>query len=496
MNILSATFWASLTGALVICFLKKEQRTTIKMVALVTSVICLGLSLSAYFGYDQSAGGGFQYVLKQPWIPEMGISFHVGANGISLPLVLLTGFIMFTGVLIAWNVDDRTKEFFILFLILVAGVFGVFVSLDLFLLFIFYELAVLPMYLLIGNWGSVRKEYGAMKLTLYLMAGSAVLFLGMLALYVESGIHSFDLIELARVQFPRNFQILVFPLVFVGFGVLAGLWPLHTWSPVGHVAAPTSVSMLHAGVLMKLGAYGCFRVAIVLFPEGGQFWLPWIAILATVNIVYGSMVAMVQRNFKYVIGYSSVSHMGFVILGLASMNEVGVSGAVLQMFSHGIMTALFFAIVGRMIYDRTHTLEMDELGGLSGKLPFANVCFIIGGFASMGLPGLSGFVAELQILIGTWRAYPILAALCGIGIVVTAAYVLRVLHKVFYGEPSDKVLHLAPITGFEKVAGVVLVSLLIIIGLYPSIMVDLIQSSVNPIVSNLFPPGSSLRAGM
>ena len=484
MNLLTLTFWTSLAGALVILLLKKEDYTRIKRTAAVAGFITLFLSFLAYFQYDLRMGG-FQFVLKRPWIPALGIDFHVGADGISLPLILLTGFIFYTGVLISWNVNDRPKEFFFLFLTLVSGVFGVFVSLDLFLLFVFYELAVLPMYLLIGVWGSTRKEYGAMKLTLYLLVGSAMIFIGMLAIYFASGLKTFDLVRLSQVEFPLAFQKIVFPLVFVGFGILGGLWPLHTWSPVGHVAAPTSVSMLHAGVLMKLGAYGSFRVAMVLLPEGARFWLPWVAALATVNIVYGSMVAMVQRDFKFVIGYSSVSHMGFVLLGLASMNPIGVSGAVLQMFSHGIMTGLFFAIVGRMVYDRTHTRDLNELGGLSGPLPFANFCFIVGGFASMGLPGLSGFVAELQILIGSWQKYPLLTALTGIGIVVTAAYVLRVLHKVFYGDLNEK-LHVAPITPLEKVAGVILVSNLILIGLYPPIMVNLIYATVQPLIRSLF----------
>ncbi len=485
MNTLSALFGICLTSAFLLFFVRKEKHETIKWIAAFTGLACLLLSLFAYFGYNLRKGN-MQFVFKRPWIPELGIDFHVGVDGISLPLVLLTGFIFFTGVLISWNIKDRPKEFFILFLILVAGVFGVFVSLDLFLLFVFYELAVLPMYLLIGVWGSTRKEYGAMKLTLYLLAGSALIFIGMLALYFASGLKTFDLLRLSEVDFPLTFQKIVFPLLFVGFGVLGGLWPLHTWSPVGHVAAPTSVSMLHAGVLMKLGAYGCFRVAIFLLPEGAVFWLPWIAILATVNIVYGSMIAMVQRDFKFVIGYSSVSHMGFVILGLASMNPIGVSGAVLQMFSHGIMTGLFFAIVGRMVYDRTHTRDLNELGGLSTALPFANFCFIVAGFASMGLPGLSGFVAELQILIGTWDRYPLLAALSGIGIIVTAAYVLRVLHKVFYGETSEKFHTLEPITPLERVAGVILVANLIIIGLYPTVMVSMIYATVEPLVRGLF----------
>jgi len=485
MNILSATIWVSLAGAIVVLFLNKDNHKAIRFTAATSGFVALTLSLLAYFGYNLRHGE-MQYVLKRPWIPELGIEFHVGADGISLPLVLLTGFILYTGVLISWNVKDRPKEFFCLFLLLVTGVFGVFVSLDLFLLFVFYELAVLPMYLLIGVWGSTRKEYGAMKLTLYLLVGSALIFIGMLALYFASGLQTFDLLLLSEVQYPLTFQKIVFPLLFVGFGVLGGLFPLHTWSPVGHVAAPTSVSMLHAGVLMKLGAYGCFRVAMVLLPEGAQFWLPAIAVLATVNIVYGAMIAMMQRDFKFMIGYSSVSHMGFVLLGLASMNAVGVSGAVLQMFSHGIMTGLFFAIAGRMVYDRTHTRNLDELGGLSEVLPFACFCFIVGGLASMGLPGLSGFVAELQILIGAWERYPLLAALTGLGIVITAAYILRALHNAFYGDLNPKFQHLEPITSPEKAAGVILMANLLLIGLYPSIMVNMIYTSVAPLIRGLF----------
>ncbi len=485
MNILTLIFWTSLLGAAVIFCLKPDAQRSIKRVAATTGLICLFLSLVAFLGYDLRMGG-MQFLLKRPWIPQLGISLHVGADGISLPLVLLTGFILYTGVLISYNVNDRPKEFFCLFLILVTGVFGVFVSMDLFLLFVFYELAVLPMYLLIGVWGSTRKEYGAMKLTLYLLVGSALVFIGMLALYFASGLNTFDLIALSQVDFPLPFQKTVFPLLFIGFAVLGGLWPLHTWSPVGHVAAPTSVSMLHAGVLMKLGAYSCFRVAVMLLPEGARFWLPAIAVLATVNIVYGAMVAMVQRDFKFVIGYSSVSHMGFVLLGLASMDTVGVSGAVLQMFSHGIMTGLFFAIVGRMVYDRTHTRDLEELGGLSKPLPFAGFAFIMGGLASMGLPGLSGFIAELQILIGVWNRYPLLAALTGLGIVVTAAYILRVLHKVFYGQMSTKIHHFEPITPLEKLAGIILIVNLVLIGLFPSVMVTMIYVSVAPLIRGLF----------
>ncbi len=483
--ILSALIGVPFAAALTILCVPRENRLLVKQIAAVAGGLCLAISLAVYFTYNQKAGG-FQFVERAPWIPQIGATYFLGVDGISLPLVLLTGFIMFTAILISWNVEVRTKEFFALFLILVAGVFGVFMALDLFLLFIFYELAVLPMYLLIGTWGSTRKEYGAMKLTLYLLVGSAFIFIGMLALYFTAGLRSFDLLALNKVDFSRTFQIWVFPPVFIGFAILGGLWPLHTWSPVGHVAAPTSVSMLHAGVLMKLGAYGCLRVAMFLFPEGAQVWLPWLVVLTLVNVLYGSMVAMVQTDFKFVIGYSSVSHMGFVLMGLATMNENGLTGAVLQMFSHGIMTALFFAIVGRMVYDRTHTRDFDKLGGLHKIMPFANVSFVIAGLASMGLPGLSGFVAELQILIGTWQAYPLAAALSGVAIVVTAAYVLRVTHRVFYGKLDPHFEHLAPITRTEKVAASILMGILIGVGLYPSIMVDMIRGGVGAFLSQTF----------
>lgn len=483
--ILSLTVIATLLGALVIMLMPPDRKEAIRWVALAAALLSLIFSLVAFFSYDMAQTEQFQFRQDLPWIQALQIRYIVAADGISLPLLILTGFIITTGVLIAWNIEDRVKEFFVLLLLLVAGVYGVFISLDLFLLFIFYELAVVPMYLLIGVWGSTRKEYGAMKLTLYLMVGSALILLGMVILYIHVGGETLDLTRLAQRTYPHGLQLVLFPLMFIGFGVLAGLWPLHTWSPVGHVAAPTSVSMLHAGVLMKLGAYGCLRVAIWLFPEGARAWLPWIIALTAVNVVYGSLVAMVQKDFKYVIGYSSVSHMGFVVMGLAALNVLSISGAVLQMFSHGIMTGLFFAIVGRMVYDRTHTRDLDKLGGLIKPLPAAAVLFIIAGLASMGMPGLSGFIAELMILLGVWEAYPVIAVLCGIAIVVTAAYILRVIHRAFFGELKETFADLPPITFREKLSGVMLAALLLLIGLWPSLMTDMIFHSVGPLVEGL-----------
>src|SRR5207253_3353205 len=306
-----------------------------------------------------------QAIAKLPWIPSLGIEFHLAADGISLTLVLLTGLAAVAGILFSWNLEHRVKEFFAFYLALIGVVYGVFLSFDLFLLFVFYELAIIPKYFLIAIWGSTRKEYGAMKLALYSFVGSAMVLIGIIAAFVVAGGKTMNLFELAKYPFPDSFQMWAFPLVFVGFAILAGLWPFHTWAPTGHVAAPTAASMLLAGVVMKLGAYGAFRVAMTLFPLGAKAWQMPVAAMAVTGIVYGAMVALTQKDFKFVIGYSSVSHMGFVLLGLMTLNDIGFSGAVLQMFSHGVIAGLLFAVVGRMVYDRTHTRELSALEGMN-----------------------------------------------------------------------------------------------------------------------------------
>jgi NADH-quinone oxidoreductase subunit M len=393
-------------------------------------------------------------------------------------------------------VENRVKEFFAFYMALIGGVYGVFLSFDLFLLFVFYELAIIPKYFLIAIWGSTRREYGAMKLALYSFIGSAMVLVGLIAAYVISGGHSFDLLELAKFPFPKAFQVWAFPLVFVGFAILAGLWPFHTWAPTGHVAAPTAASMLLAGVVMKLGAYGALRVAMTLFPLGLGAWRGVIAALAVIGIVYGAMVALVQKDFKFVIGYSSVSHMGFVLLGLMTLTTIGLSGAVLQMFSHGIIAGLLFGVVGRMVYDRTHTRELTELQGmnLSKTIPFAAVTFVVGGLASMGLPGFSGFVAELQVLIGAWQAFPALAILAGVGIIVGVAYILRTIQKSFFsglqlsvGPPSHP---LEPISTPERIGAAILMATTLVIGLCPTLLLNLIQSSFDsPLMARLLKGG-------
>ena len=480
--ILSIIAFTPITTGIVLLFLPGERKTLIRWVALAAATFALALSLVAYLGYDRAAAG-YQFEQQVPWIPALGISYHVGVDGISLPLVLLTGIVIFTGVLISWGIDDRPREFFAFLFILATGVFGVFISLDFFQLFFFYEIAVFPMYLLIAIWGwQVTREYAAMKLTLYLFIGSMVALVGGLAMYFASGLGTFDLLELERAGFSPEFQRFWFPFVFFGFAVLGGIFPFHNWSPDGHVAAPTAVSMFHAGVLMKLGAFAALRVGIMLLPEGARLWSPLILGLATVNVVYGAFIAMVQTDFKYVIGFSSVSHMGLVMLGFATLNRDGLTGAGLQMFSHGVMTALFFAVVG-MVYDRAHTREIPKLGGFVKAMPLVAVAFIIGGLVSMGMPGFSGFIAEFPIFLGLWQRQPVVALIAALGIVITAAYIMRVVGRVFFGTmPAEFEGHIGAITIQDRIALVILAGILILVGIYPSVLAPLVGSGAEAVV--------------
>jgi NADH-quinone oxidoreductase subunit M len=480
--ILSIIVFTPITIAVVLLMLPAERHGLIRGLALTGALIAAGLSVVAYLTYDQAVGG-YQFVEQFAWVPALGISYHVGGDGMNLPLVLLTGVVIVTGVLISWGIDDRPREFFAFLFILATGVFGVFVSLDLFQLFFFYEIAVFPMYLLISIWGwKVTREYAAMKLTLYLFIGSVVALVGALAMYFTSGLGTFNMLDLQNAGFSVAFQRQWFPFVFLGFAVLGGLFPFHNWSPDGHVAAPTAVSMFHAGVLMKLGAFAALRVGIMLLPEGARFWSPVILVLATINVIYGAFIASVQTDFKYVIGFSSVSHMGLVMLGFATLNLDGLTGAGLQMFSHGVMTALFFAVVG-MVYDRVHTREIPKLGGFSRAMPLVAFAFIVGGLVSMGMPGFSGFVAEFPIFLGLWQVQPIVALIAALGIVITASYIMRVVGGVFFGAvPAEFAGHIGPIRLQDRVALVVLAGLLILIGLYPAVMAPMVQSGASAVL--------------
>ncbi len=485
----------SFVGALAVGLTPPERLRTIRWTALITALLGLITAAFATLQYH-IADGGYQSVVSLPWVTSLGIQFKSGVDGISLSLLLLTGLIAFCGVLFSWDIEHRANEFFAFFLALIGGVYGVFLSLDLVMLFVFYEIAIVPKYFLIAIWGSTRREYAAMKLVIYSFTSSSLIFFSLLALYFGAGLNTFDLTRLTtEAHYSQTFQIVVFPIVFIGFAVLAGMWPFHTWAPTGHVAAPTAASMLLAGVVMKLGAYGCLRVAIGLLPLGAQHWAQWIAVIAVINILYGALIALVQSDFKFVIGYSSVSHMGFVLLGLATLNTTGLNGAVLQMFSHGVIGALLFALVGGSIYRRTHTRQLADFDRLIDRMPTIAWLFIVAGLASMGMPGFSGFVAELHVLIGAWQQ-PLFSVwilvVAGLGIIVTFAYTLIKIHEAFFrrsataNDPAHPLPEkYPPLTCPETVALVVLIAAALGVGLYPKPLIELINSGLAPLVAAL-----------
>lgn len=483
--ILSIIVLLPLVSGVILFFLPggKEHHRFIYRWALGTGLLEFLLTLIVFFYFDVS-GDRYQFVEQYNWLSDFGVSFYLAVDGITAPLVLLTGIVIFTGVIISQRIDDRPREFFAFLFILATGVFGVFVALDMFMLFFFYEIAVFPMYLLISIWGwKETREYAAMKLTLYLFIGSVIALVGGLAMYFQSGLGTFDMLALESAGFSPEFQNFWFPFVFFGFAVLGGIWPFHNWSPDGHVAAPTAVSMFHAGVLMKLGAFAALRVGIMLLPIGAQTHLPWIIILTLVNVVYGAYIAMVQTDFKYVIGFSSVSHMGLVVMGFAALNHDGLVGAGVQMVSHGVMTALFFAVVG-MIYDQAHTRQIPDLGGIAKHMPFVAFAFIIGGLVSMGMPGFSGFIAEFPIFMGVWRTQPWIAIVAVISIVITASYVIRIVGSVFFGDlPKELEGLIHDISPSEKFALGLMCFVLVGIGLFPSVLVPMVESGVNHVLA-------------
>ncbi len=483
--ILSILIFIPLLTGMALLLLPNRLKPYSRWIALSSSVIMMVLALWVYFGYDVISGG-YQFQEQYPWVPALGITYHVGVDGISVPMVLLLGLVVLSGVVVSWKVEDRPAEFFSFIMFLGASVLGVFTSLDLFQLFFFFEITVFPKYLMIILWGYPKtREYGGMKLTLYLFLGSVVALVGALALYFGSGLHTFDLIALEKAGLSTEFQRMWFPFIFLGFGILGGIFPFHSWAPDGHVAAPTAVSMLLAGVEMKVGAFSALRVAIMLMPEGARIWAPLILGLGTVNVVYGAFIALIQRDFKYVIGFSSVSHMGLVMLGFAALNQEGLTGAGVQMFSHGVMTALFFAIVG-MVYDRTHTRELGKLGGLFRKMPLAAIGFIVAGLVSMGMPGFSGFVAEFPIFMGVWKAAPLVAVIAILGVIITAAYILLVVRRVFFGElPPEYEQSVGDVPLRDKLVIVGLSAVMIAIGWFPSLIVPMVQSGVRYILALL-----------
>jgi len=486
----------TITGILFVKDIKQ-----VRIVAAIGMGIQLILAAVLVFMYLSARKAGVNdemlFIKDYLWFKSLNIHYAIGVDGISVAMIALTSIVVFAGIFASWEVEFLTKEFFISLILLATGVFGFFISIDLFTMFLFYELAVIPMYLLIGIWGSGPKEYSAMKLTLMLMGGSALILLGLLGIYFNSapdgGQFTFNILEISKVTIPVSAQRLFFPLTFIGFGVLGALFPFHTWSPDGHASAPTAVSMLHAGVLMKLGGYGAFRVAIFLMPEAASE-LNWIFIILTsISVVYGAFGAIVQKDLKYINAYSSVSHCGLVLFAVLMMNQTALNGAVIQMISHGLMTALFFALIG-MIYGRTHTRIINEMGGLMKIIPFLSVAYVIAGLASLGLPGLSGFVAEMTIFVGAFQHtdtfHRVVTIVAVSSIVITAVYILRVVAILLLGPVKDEHhAHLADAKWYEKVSVITLIGSVAGIGLAPFWLSTMIGKSLQPIVNKILAAG-------
>lgn len=481
--ILSAIILIPLAAGLVILALPAEKKDLIKRIALGAGLIDLLLAIIVYASFNPALGG-YQFVERMDWVKALGISYYLGVNGISVPLVLLGAVVMTAGAMISWRVEEKTREFFSFLMLLGASVQGVFCALDLFLLFFFFELAVFPKYLMIAVWGSPKtRDYGSMKLTLYLFLGSVISLVGVLAMYFAAPERTFDMLALEKAGFPIAFQQAWFLVVFGGFAILGGIFPFHSWAPDGHVAAPTAISMLLAGVEMKVGAFAALRVGIMLLPDGARHWAWVILALGTINVVYGALIALIQKDFKYVIGFSSVSHMGLVMIGFATLNRQGLLGAGMQMFSHGVMTALFFAVVG-MVYDRAHTRDIGELGGLYKKMPLAALGFIVAGLVSMGMPGFSGFVAEFPIFMGAWQVAPWVAIIAILGVIVTAGYILLVMRRVFFGAtPEALEKTVGDVSRLDKIVIVGLALMMIALGWFPALMTGIVESGVKQILA-------------
>lgn len=479
---LLAVFLIPLGTAVLLMAVPSRERSLIIALTAASSLAMFAVSLYVFLQYDFN-GEQFQgvkawnYMSDMGLLGEEGIQLKVGIDGIAAAMVLLTGIVIVPGTWVSWKIQDRMKDFFILLYILTAGVFGTFVMLDMFMWFLLYETALLPMYLLIAVWGSTRKEYGAMKLMMMLLAGSILIFTAIFAIYAEAGLGTFDMVDLYAVDFDEDFQKIYFPLIAVGCGILAAMFPFHSWSPDGHASAPTAVSMLHAGVLMKLGAFGIIRLGFQMMPEGGEFWAPALIVVGITAALYGAISALRQDDLKLMTGFSSISHMGYVMLGLGTMNVIGWTGAVLQMFAHGIMTALFFLLIGAM-YDQAHNRDIPNFSGMAKQMPIWTVFFVIAGLASLGLPGMSGFVAEVHIFIGTFRAYPVVGGLAVLTAAITATYLLRMFSQAFFGEFNPRWSELKEITYAERAGATVLAGTILFLGLWPSPWVDRIATTI------------------
>jgi NADH-quinone oxidoreductase subunit M len=469
--------------------LKNIHLTSVTLVLLsVCYLVYRVYALSGTPADTAAAPFALRFFTDIPWMSAFNAHYIVGADGLSIFLLLLTAVIVWAGTLVSWNIKGNQKVFFALIQLLATSVYGVYMSFDLVLFFVFYEMEALCMYLMIACYGSGRRDYGGKKLTLTLAFGSSMILATLFGLYFESGTGSWNLLEISKVTLPMDFQMWAFPMMFMGFAVSSSLFPFHFWSPDGHSAAPTAVSMLAAGVMMKMGAYGCLRFAIFLMPEAAQIWLPYVVALLIFNVVLGPFIAIRHKDLKYITAYSSISHLGLIFLGLAALTPVGFRGASFQMISHGFLTGLFFATIG-MIYERTHTRDITEMGGIMKKVPFLGVGFVIAGFAGLGLPGFSGFIAESTIFIGAFQQDStltrIVTVLAILSITTTAVYILQTANRMLHGPMPAKFQSLTDGCFREKLVIVVLVACLLLIGVFPGWIADLLDQSIAPVFERI-----------
>ncbi|MBI3802483.1 MAG: NADH-quinone oxidoreductase subunit M [Nitrospirae bacterium] len=518
-HLLSFILFTPFAGAFLLFFVSNKQREIVQGIAVTFAGLSLLASAYLMMSYDHTAGG-FQFQEHYRWSKELGIAFFLGVDGIGAPMVLASSMLMFAGIFVSWHVKDRLKEFYINLLILGSATIGVYMSLDLFFLFFFYELSVIPMYLFLTIWGrhtkgyldmkkegnpladSVShffnfnrssKEYAAMKLTLYLSLGAVVALLGLLLVYVDSGLRTFNILELAEKGGAlKAKEDLYFWLIFLGFAPIAAIFPFHSWSPVGYAAAPAAASMMHAGVLKKLGHFTIIRICFFLFPAATQQWMPIIAVLCVINIFYGGLVAFLQKDTKFVVGYSSVAHMGYIFLGMASLNLISLTGAVFFLFADAMAMGLLFALAG-YIYYQTHTLDIPSMGGgLASKMPFIATCFVIGSAASFGMPGAMNFIGELMVFLGSWKVYPVQTVLAAMAITITWAYYFRMIRAMFFGEADPKMSHIVDAHGVvDRLPLVLLASMTLFFGIYPAPFINVIQSGVTPIIARMTTPAET-----
>lgn len=473
--------WIGMLAAVAILLTPRDKENLLRSIAIVSCGLSSLIVLALFLQFNPGQPG-YQFVYRYDWVPSLGISYQVGLDGINLTLCVLHALVSFAGALIACKPKEKLKEYLFFYLILTGAIYGVFTVLDIFFLYLFYETTLIPLYPMIGIWGSKNKEYGAMKLTLFITTGAVLALFGLMCLYQQMGASSFDVISLQNAMTQNTlsfeFQKWLAPFLLIGFGVMASLWPLHSWSPIGYASAPTAVSMLHAGVLKKMGPYLILRLAIPFLPEGIQHWSGTLAVLAGIGIIYAGYAAMKQKDLKFIIGFSSVSHMGYILLGIAVMNTTALSGAVLLMFSHGVMAACTFAIIGHL-YEQTHARDVSDYGGLSKTHPFIAVCFVMVCMASLGLPGFSNFASELLVLIGSWARFPVIVGFAVFGILITAIYLLRAVQKVCYGPANTRWTDLKDARTFtERFPFILLIGALLVFGIWPQGLLRIIEPAI------------------